>query len=185
MLDRRGRRGVEPFARIDRADLDRARAGQRAAKALVDMRAFARADRRFAFQFLGRGNVGHPILVVEAALGHLERRRHVEDRRAALHRDDAAGGEAATLEIAHDAEDDRIILVAGAHEIGVERMRDFGRIGRALRGLQRLRDHLPAEHPADTVALAPAAIQIGVDFLHVEQVDQFGGELGRGRNGGI
>ena len=39
-------------------------------------------------------------------------------------------------------------LVARAHEIGVERMRLFGRVGRALCRLQRLRDNLAAEHAA-------------------------------------
>ena len=119
----------------------------------------------------GAGHVGHRVLVVQAVLGRLEARRHVEDRLALLHRDDAAGGEAAPFEIAHDAEDDREILVARPHEIGVERVRDLGRFGRSLRRLQRLRDHLPAEHAADAAGLAGAAIEIGVDLLD-RQIDQ-------------
>ena len=56
---------------------------------------------------LGRGDVGHRVGVVGALLGHVERRRHVEDRLAVLDRDDPPGGEAAAVADAVDVEDDR------------------------------------------------------------------------------
>jgi hypothetical protein len=118
---------------------------------------------------VGTGDVGHRVLMMEALRPALEARRHVEDRLALLHRDHAAIGEAAALEIADDAEDDRVVLVARAHEIGVERVALLAVIHRALGGLERLRDHLAAEHPADAAGEAGAAIEIGVDLLDIEQ----------------
>jgi hypothetical protein len=52
-------------------------------------------------------------------------------------------------------------------------------LNRALRRLQRLRDHLTAEHATDPAGLARAAEQVGVDPLDVEQRDEFGDEFVR------
>ena len=46
---------------------------------------------------LGRGHVGHRVLVLEALLGDLEVGRHDEDRPAVLAGRDPAGGEATAL----------------------------------------------------------------------------------------
>ena len=60
-------------------------------------------------------------------------------------------------------------------------MRGLVALDRALRGLERLADHLPAEHAADAAGLARAAIEIGVDLLDIEQVGELGDQLlGRG-----
>ena len=65
-------------------------------------------------------------------------------------------------------------------------MRDLGRVGRALRRLQRLGDHLPAEHAADAAGLALPTIQVGVDLLDVEQLGEAGSErLGWRVEGGV
>ena len=137
-------------------------------------------------QRFGRGHIGHRDLVGEPLFGALEGGGHVEDRLAALHRDDAAGGEAATLEVAHDAVDDRQRLVAGAHEIGVERVRGPALADRAHRRDQRLRDHLAAEHAAASAGFAGSAIQVGVDRLDVEQRAQLRDQrLGRRRRFGV
>ena len=183
VLDRLGRRRVEPLARIDGADLDRARARDHPALLFGQVHRVLLAQFRLGRQRFGRGHVGHAILVVEAVLRHLQRAGKIEDRGAALHRDDAAGGEAAAFEIAHDAVDDREILVPRPHEIGVERMSHLWRVGRALRRLERLRDHLAAEDAADAALRPAAAIEIGVDFLNVEQINEIGGQsLGGGGN---
>ena len=124
--------------------------------------------------------------MMQPFFGALERRRHVEDRLPALHRDHPPRREAAAVEIADHAVDDGKILVAGAHEIGVERVRAL--VGHAaLGGLERLRDHLSAEHATDPAGLAFPAVEVGVDLLDVEQVDELGGEgFGRfGAGGGI
>ena len=171
--------GGEPVARVDRADLDRAGAQEEAAELLGDLVADLLAQLAFGAERVGIGDVGHRVLVVQAFGGRLEARRHVEDRLALLHRDDAAIGEAAAFEIADDAVDDRVILVARAHEIGVNRVRDLVAVHRSLSGLESLCDNLPSEHAADAAGKAGAAIEIGVDLLDVEeggeQLDELGG----------
>ena len=174
--------GGEPVARIDRADLDRAGAQEEAAEFLGDLIADLLAQLAFGAKVVGIGDVGHRVLVVQSFGRRLEARRHVEDRLPLLHRDDAAIGEAASLEIADDAVDDRVIFVARAHEIGVERMGGLGPLDGTLRGLQCLCDNLAAEYAADAAGKAGTAIEIGVDLLDVEQGGELGDELGgRGR----
>lgn len=48
-------------------------------------------------------------------------------------------------------------------------MRHAPPVGRSLRRLQRLRDHLPAEHAAHPAGLSGPAIQVGIQLLDVEQ----------------
>src|SRR3546814_8957988 len=52
----------------------------------------------------------------------------------------------------------------------------LGRLGRALCGLESLRDHLPAEHAPDAAGQAAPAIEIGIEFLDREQIDEGIGE---------
>ena len=77
----------------------------------VDVRLEPLAKRR---QRLGIGRVGHRVLVLGPGLGHVERRREVEDRAAVLDRDDPPGREAAAVADAVDVEDDRDARVARA-----------------------------------------------------------------------
>src|SRR3546814_18222430 len=72
--------------------------------------------------------------------GPLERRGQVEDDLAILADDDAAVRKAAPVEVAMEAEVQRLRLVAAAQEIGVERMHLLVGIDRACGGGHRLRD---------------------------------------------
>src|SRR3546814_8638773 len=71
---------------------------------------------------LGGSQFGRRHLVRQTRRRHLERGGEVEDHLAVLAHDDAAVREAAPVEIAVDAEMQRLGLVAAAQEIGVERM---------------------------------------------------------------
>ena len=126
----------------------------------------------------------HRVLMVQPFLGRLERGGQVQDRLPALQRDDPAVREALALEVAHDPVDDRVLLVARAHEVSVERV-GFLALRRPLRSLQRLRDHLTAEHPAPSPGQPRATVEVGVDLLHIEQADEVGRKLVRGRRGPV
>ena len=90
----------------------------------------------------------------------MERGGHGEDRLAVLDRHHAPGREAAAVANAVDLVDDGHRGIAGAQEIGVQRMRQAA-VHRAMGRDQRLADHLAAEHalPADLRAQAR-----GTDF---------------------
>jgi hypothetical protein len=64
-----------------------------------------------------------------------------------LAHDDTAVRKAAPVEIAVDAEMQRLGFVAAAQEIGVERMHLLSGLDRARSREHRLRDDLPAENP--------------------------------------
>ncbi len=72
-------------------------------------------------------------------------------------------GEAAAVEVAVDAEMERLRLVAAAQEIGVKRMRRLARIDRSRRCGKRLRDYLPAKD-----ALAGRLVERGESELVLE-----------------
>ena len=97
---------------------------------------------------------------------------HDEDRLAALAGDDPAGGEAAAVADALDLEQDRLARIAGQQEIGVQRM---GRaaVDRALRGDERLGEHLPAKDPLPAVLRRMADEAIFACRLEIEQRDKF------------
>ena len=120
----------------------------------------------------GGGDVGHRVGVVGAVLGHVERRRRVEDRLAVLDRDHATRGEAATFTDAVDVEDDRHVRVAGPQEVRVHRMDPAPGVDGAARGHQALRQHLAAEDPLARVLRAQAAEQVDFELLELEEVDQ-------------
>ena len=82
-----------------------------------------------------------PVLV------DVERRRQVEDGLAVLDGHDPAGGERAAVADAVDLVEDRHRRVAGAQEVGVQRVDRPVGARRAGRGDQRLAGHLAAEHP--------------------------------------
>ncbi len=130
-------------------------------------------------QFLGRGDIGHDTVVVaEALLGLLEAGGEVEDWAALLARHHAAVGEAVAIEIARGLVGDVDAFLAAAQEIGVQRVgpHAFGRGG--LRGLQRLADDLPAEHPPDPAWLRLADKMVLALARQGKQFDEAGYELG-------
>ena len=106
--------------------------------------------------------------MLEAGLVDLERRFQREDRLAVLDGDDAPRGERAAVANAVDLVDDRHLGVARTHEIAVQRMHVAVGLDRALRGDQRLGDHLPAEHALPVELGAAAAIEVVLELLEVE-----------------
>ncbi len=162
----------EPAARVQRPHLDRILPPREEIPELLrHLIRDGEAQLALRLQRFGCRHLGHRVLVVQAVLGRLERGGHRQDRLALLHRHHPARREALAVEVARHLVHDREILVARSHEIGVERMRVFA-LDRSLRRLQRLRDHLPAEHPTAAAGLAGAAIQIGIERLDVEQRDE-------------
>ena len=97
---------------------------------------------------------------------------HVEDLLAVLDGDDAPRRETAAIAGTVDLIDDRDLRVAGADEIGVERMAQplfHGAVGRH----QGLGDHLAPENAlAGFLIGALAAEEIDFQTLQVEQVQQ-------------
>ena len=73
------------------------------------------------------GGVRHRVLVVHAVVGGLERRAHRQDRLAVLDGVHPAGRERAAVAHPLDAEGDRLGVVAGSHEVGVDASAAGGR----------------------------------------------------------
>ena len=121
---------------------------------------------------LGRRRLGHRVLVLEARLVDLEGRREVEDRLAALDGDDAPRRERAAVADAVDVVDDRLSHVAGAKEVGVERVHVALGRDRLHRGGERLTEHLAAEHRSPPEVLALAAEEVLLDSLEGEELDE-------------
>ena len=162
----------EPAARVQRTHLDRILPpGEEIPELLRHLIRDGKAQLALRLKRFRRRHLGHRVLVVQAVLGRLERGGHRQDRLTLLHRHHPARREALAVEVARHLVHDREILVARPHEIGVKRMRILA-LDRSLRRLQRLRDHLSAEHPPAATRLAGAAIQIGIEHLDVEQRDE-------------
>ena len=112
--------------------------------------------------------------MVQSVLQFLKGCRHAQYRFILLQRDDAAGGKTATVKITLDPECDFIILVAGPHEIGVQRMgHAFGR-HRILRRGQRLRNYLPAKNTAHAAGFTLSQIPAVTHAVNGQQFFQFG-----------
>jgi hypothetical protein len=110
--------------------------------------------------------------VREALLGAVERGAHEEDRLAVLHRLDAPGRETATVAQPLDLVDDRPLGIAGAQEIGVQRMRHALGRHRSLCGDERLSEHLAAVDPVPARIEADASEQVLLKRLEVEHAEQ-------------
>ena len=140
-------------------------------------------------QVLGVPHAGrHRDLVVGAGLVVVEAGLEVEDRLAVLDRHDTAGREAATVTDPVDLVEDRHGRVAGAQEVGVQRMHQpVALVDRACRGDQCLSGHLSAEDPLAVLVGGGASEDVDLDRLEVEQRHQVveGGLAGHDRFGGV
>ena len=76
---------------------------------------------------IGSGTHRHRVLVVEPAVGGLERRAHRQDRLAVLDGVHPAGRERPAVAHPLHAEGDRLGVVAGTHEVGVDASAAGGR----------------------------------------------------------
>ena len=118
------------------------------------------------------GHLRHPVLVLEPDLGDLEVGGQVEDRPAVLTGDDPAGAEGTTVAQGLDVVDDRHRGVARAQEVGVQRVARQALVGRADRGDQGLREHLPAEDPLHhRLGLTPTE-EVVLDRFEVEELHE-------------
>ncbi len=91
---------------------------------------------------------------------------------AVLDRDHAARDEALAVADAVDLVDDGDAGVAGAQEIGVQRMRLAVGLDGARGGDQRLPDDLTAENPLPTILRAATAEEVVLERLQVEDAEQ-------------
>jgi hypothetical protein len=133
--------------------------------------------RRRRVDVLRLGHLGHGQLVLDGVLVLLERGGHEEDHFAVLDRRDPAHGETAAIAGAVDLVDDRRGDVAGAQEVGMQRVR-AARLGhRRLRRRQGLADDLATEDVLGADVAALAAEQVVFQAFQREQLDQLGNDL--------
>ena len=125
-------------------------------------------------QFVGVSETrGHLELVREPGLLVVEAGLEVEDRAAVLDRDDPAGGEAASVADPVDVVENRDERVAGAQEVGVQRVHQpTGIVDRARRRDEGLTGNLAAEHALAVLVGGTTAEEVHLDRLEVEEVDQ-------------
>lgn len=84
---------------------------------------------------------------IGAGLRQVKRRDHLQDHRAVLDRGDPAGVEGAAVAGAFHLELDGDAVDAAAHEVQVERLREFDRVDGGARGAERLGGDETAEQP--------------------------------------
>src|SRR5690606_7408732 len=87
----------------------------------------------------------------------------------------AAGREAFAITQPVNEIDNRDREVARQDEVAVERVAVARVIDGAPCGDQALREHLAAEHAAGTDVTVPAAVDVALDPLDVEQADEVAG----------
>lgn len=114
----------------------------------------------------------HGGLVVEALLVPLEGGGQREDRLSVLDGDDAARGEGPAVVHPVDRVDDGRARVAHAQEVRVQGVGEPVLGDRPPGGDQCLRRHLPAEDARDDGGAGPAAEDVLLDLLDVEQIEQ-------------
>lgn len=110
--------------------------------------------------------------MLETRLRALEGGGHIEDRFTVLDGADAARAEAVAVAQGFHVVNDRLAAVARAQEVAVERMHAAFIRHRLLGGVQRLADHLPAEHLAQPQIFTLAAEQPFFDFLQIQQIEE-------------
>ena len=105
-------------------------------------------------------------------LGHLERGGETEDGPTALDGGDTSGGERQSVTDALHVIEDGDAGIAGAQEIGMQRMDPSLGLDSAGRGHQRLSGHLSAEHALAIGMGAAAPEDVELDLLEIEQVQK-------------
>ena len=167
---------------VGRAHIDGARAEHDIARCAFDsglVHIFA-AELHIGAQTFGLRDIGHLIVVMlKPRLGLLEAGHQIKDWAVAatlfqLAGDDAAVGEAAPVEIGRDIQRGFRTFFAPAQKVRVHGMRFLAIADRCLRGLERLCDHLSAEHPADAILLRFASELHCASGLHCEQLYKAG-----------
>src|SRR5208283_5705182 len=108
----------------------------------------------------------------KARFRRVERGCHDENRLALLPGHDPPRGEAAAVPQTLDLKKDRLVRIAAQQKIGVQGMGGAG-LDRALRGDQRLRQHLAAEYPLPAVMRRMADKTIRAGRLEIEQRHKF------------
>ena len=88
--------------------------------------------------------------------------------------DYAPRGKRTAVTRALDVVDNRCLGVAGAQEVGVQRVRLARAVDRALRRRQRLAKHLAAEDETCADVAALTAKQVVFQLFRLQQLDQFG-----------
>lgn len=176
---------IQFVARVHVAELERAAAGQPAL--YLDRQPLQHLGRQRAVRLdvFRLRHLGHLVLVLGTGFGLLERSRAEEDHLAVLDRGDPAHREAAAITGAVHVIDDGVVDVAGAQEIGVQRMHVATVVDRGLCRRQRLAQHLAAKHVLGADVAALPAEQVVLQPLQREQVDQLGDDgFGRVVQGG-
>ncbi len=124
-------------------------------------------------QRLRGGDVlGRIELVLESRFGRMEGRREVEDRLTVLNGDDPPGRKRAAVPDSFYLEHDGDRWIAGAEEIGVERVHR-PLLDCAVGGHQRLTGHLAAEDPLPHVVRALTPEDPVFNALQIQQLHQF------------
>ncbi len=96
----------------------------------------------------------------------------MEDRLAVLDGDHPAGGEGAAVADPVDGVDDGRAGIPGAQEVRVQRVRGPVLGDRPPGGDERLRGDLAAEDPRDDGGPGPAAENVLLDLLEIEQIEE-------------
>ncbi len=110
--------------------------------------------------------------MLHAVLLQLERGRQGEDRPPVLDGHHAPGREAAPVPAAIDVVDDGRFRIAGAQEVGVQRV-DQATLDRLAGRQDRLGQDLPTEHARRPDVAACAPKQVDLERLKPHQVQQF------------
>ncbi|OIQ64024.1 hypothetical protein GALL_544300 [mine drainage metagenome] len=112
--------------------------------------------------------------MLEAVLRRLERGRQVEDLLAVLDGHDPADREGAAIADPLDLQQDRNLRIAGADEIGMQRVA-VAALDRAIGRRQGLGHHLAAIDPATVGIGGVAPVHVELELLEVQNGQEFVG----------
>ena len=122
-------------------------------------------------QRFGQRHFGHGNLVMQAGLGDLEGRRHVEYLLTVLNGDDPPHGKMLAVPGSIHFVDDRRAHIPAPQKIRVQRVH-FAIFHRRRRRHQRLAQHLAAENLGTADVAALSAKQIDLEALESHHLDQ-------------